>query len=143
MLALKISIDSGSGHNYTCAGSSWIIKTVLQSLSYKKILSQKVTFKNDLVNFCFFHTSSVLEYTDAPLTLPVCKTSQWITWIKTGRLMEKISGLKELSIKKKRINILFTIFFSKMYLNTDFESVIYKKKDLEMWLTLFTLFGVY
>lgn len=57
--------------------------------------------------------------------------------------MEKISGLKELSIKKKRINILFTIFFSKMYLSTDFESVIYKKKDLEMWLTLFTLFGVY
>lgn len=39
--------------------------------------------------------------------------------------MEKIKGQKEMSIKK--INILFTVFFSKMYLNTDFESAIKKK----------------
>ena len=39
--------------------------------------------------------------------------------------MEKIKGQKEMSIKK--INILFTVFFAKMYLSTDFESVIKKR----------------
>lgn len=134
MLALKISIDSGSGHNYTCAGSSWIIKTVLQSLSHKKILSQKVTFKNDLVNFCFFPTSPVLEYTNAPLTPPVYKTSQWITWIKTVRMMEKIKGQKEMSIKKNQ-HFIYGILFKNVAKYRLWISD-FKKKELEMWLTL-------